>query len=96
MFAGLLAGSEIAALAEPQQHGDETVLRIAVGDRIMLAAHGADAGAADREDPGFDRGLADDLDHLAHVDTGIEIGGIFEREMRHVGSLQRWFGYQAK
>src|SRR5665213_1286782 len=92
MLAGLLAGGEIAALAEPQQHGDKTVIRIAVGDRIMLAAHGADAGAPDREDSGFNRGLADHLDHLGHVDTGIQIGGIFEREMRHDGLLQRWFG----
>jgi len=56
-----------------------------VGNRIVLAAHGADADAAEREDPGFHRGLADHLDHRLHVDAGIEIGGIFKREMRHVG-----------
>src|SRR6185437_12437597 len=84
VLAGLLAGREIAALAEPQQHGDEAVIGVAVGNRKMLAAHGADAGAADRENSGFDRGLADHLAHLAHVDAGIQVGGIFEREMRHV------------
>src|ERR1700733_5021407 len=83
MLAGLLAGGEIAALAKPQHHGEKPQMRIAVGDRKMLAADGADANAAERKDAGLRRGLADDFDDLAHVEPGIEIGGIFKREMRH-------------
>src|SRR6201999_4513056 len=49
VLAGLLAGDEIAPLAEPQQNGDEAVIGVAVGDRIVFAAHGADPRAADRE-----------------------------------------------
>src|ERR1700722_17100968 len=84
MLARLLAGGEIAALAKAQQHREEAEMRIAVGDGIMLAPDGADADAAEREDSGLHRGLADDFDDLAHVDAGVEIGGIFQREMRHV------------
>ncbi len=83
MFAGLLSGREIAALAKAQHHVEKAELRIAVGDRVMLAADSADADAAEREDAGFDRGLADDLDDLSHVEACIEIGGIFDGEMRH-------------
>src|SRR5450755_1176678 len=32
MLAGLLAGGEIAPFAEPQQHGEKTVVRAAIGD----------------------------------------------------------------
>src|SRR5665213_1464508 len=84
MLAGLLAGGEIAALAKPQYHREEAEIGVAVGNGIMLAADGADAGAADRENPGLQGGLADDFANLAHIDACIEIGGIFEREMRHV------------
>ena len=41
----------------------------AVGDRIMLASDGADANAAEREDAGFDRGLAHHFDDRADVDA---------------------------
>ena len=75
---------EVAAFAEPQHHVEKAEIRLAVGDRVMLASDGADADAAEREDAGFDRGLADQFDDLAHVDAGVEIGGIFDREMRHV------------
>src|SRR5665213_551809 len=37
VFTGFLAGREIAAFAEPQHHGDEAQIRIAVGNRIMRA-----------------------------------------------------------
>ena len=47
---------------------------IAVRDRIVLAPDGADADAAEREDAGLDRGLADKLHDEAHVDAPIEIG----------------------
>src|SRR5665213_642803 len=83
MLAGLLAGGEVAALAKPQHHRQKCKLRIAVGDGVVLAAHRADAGASHGENPGLDGGLADHFAHLAHVDAGVEIGGIFEREMRH-------------
>ncbi len=83
VVAGLLAGSEVAALAEPQHRVEESEFRTAVGDRIMLAAHGTNADAAERENAGFDRRLAYDLDDFCHVDAAIEIGGIFQREMRH-------------
>src|SRR5579871_6493250 len=73
MLAGFLAGGEIAAFAEPQHHVEEGEVRIAVGDRVMLAFDGADADPAQREDAGLDRSLADDLDHLAHIDTLFEI-----------------------
>ena len=64
-------------------------LRAAVGDRVMLAADRADPDAAERKDPGFSRGLADDFDDLAHVDARFEVGGVFKREVRHGGSLPR-------
>ena len=47
---------------------------LAVGDRIVLASDGADANAAEREDAGLDRGLANQLDDRAHVDAPVEIG----------------------
>src|SRR5665213_3102127 len=50
----------------------------------MLAADGADANAPERENPGLHRGLAHEFDDLAHVDPVVEIGGILDREMRHV------------
>jgi hypothetical protein len=40
----------------------------------MLAADGADANAPEWKNPGFHRGLADDLDDLAHIDVLIEVG----------------------
>src|SRR6201996_5463492 len=85
MLAGLLPGGEGAAFAEPQPHVEEAEVRIAVGDRVVLASDGADADAAEREDAGLGRGLAYDFDHLGHVDALVEIGGIFDREMRHGG-----------
>src|SRR5713226_9522641 len=84
MFAGLLASREIAPLAKPQHHVEKAELRIAVGDGVVFAAHRTHADAAEREDSGFHRDLADDFDDLAHIDAGIEIGGIFKREMRHL------------
>src|SRR5690348_5178564 len=85
MLAGLLAGREIATFAEPQYHVEEGEIRIAVRDRVILARNGAHADAAEREDAGLDRGFANDLDDLCHVDTFVEIGGIFDGEMRHGG-----------
>src|SRR5882724_12102784 len=84
--AGLLAGREVAALAEPEHHVEKAEIGISIRDRIMLAFDSADADAAEREDAGFNRGLADDFDGFAHVDKGVEIGGIFDREMRHAWS----------
>jgi len=40
----------------------------------MLAFDRADADAAERKDSGLDRGLADDLNHRAHIDELVEIG----------------------
>src|SRR5713226_3094759 len=74
MLAGLLAGCEIAALAEPQHHREKPEMRRAIGNGVMLAADRPDADAAKRKDPGFHRGLADDFDDLAHIDARIEIG----------------------
>src|SRR5579871_1412649 len=54
VVAGLLAGSEIAALAKPEHHVEKAVGRIAVGDRIVLAPDGADPDAAERKDAGLD------------------------------------------
>src|SRR6478735_4889409 len=85
VLAGLLAGGEIAALAEPQHHRKEAEIGVAVGDGVMLAFDGADADAAEREDAGLHRGLANDLDDFGHVDALVEIGRIFDREMRHGG-----------
>src|ERR1700749_4025639 len=53
MFAGLLAGGEVAAFAEPQHHVEETKVRIAVGNRVMLAPDRADADAAEWKDAGL-------------------------------------------
>ena len=69
MFAGLLAGGEVAAFAEPQHHVEKAVIRSAVGDRVVLASDGADANTAEREDTGLDRGLANQLHDRAHVDV---------------------------
>src|SRR5207253_8207319 len=85
MFARLLAGGEVAALAKPQHHVEETQIRPSVGDRIMLAPDRADPNAAERENAGFYRGPADDFDGRSHIETAIEIGGIFDGEMRHGG-----------
>src|SRR5258706_5784820 len=84
MFSGLLAGREIAALAKPQHHVEKAEMRIPVGDGVVLATDRTNADAAERKDPGLHRGLADHLDDFPHIDARIEIGGIFEREMRHV------------
>src|SRR4029079_13339381 len=74
MFAGGPARCEIAPLAKPQHHGEKTEIRFPVRDCVVLATDGADANAPERKDPGFDCGLADDFDQLAHVDAGIEVG----------------------
>src|SRR4051812_3036612 len=52
MFAGLLAGGEVAALAKPQQHVEKGEVA-AVCNRIVLAPDGADANASEREDAGL-------------------------------------------
>src|SRR5690349_3171394 len=57
MFAGLLAGGEIAPLPEPQDHVEKAEIWVAVGDRIVLAFDGADADATEREDAGLNRGV---------------------------------------
>src|SRR5262245_6766294 len=85
MLARLLPRGEIAAFAEPQHHVEEAEVRIAVGDGVVLASDRADADAAEREDAGLGRGLAHDFDDFGHVDALVEIGGIFDREMRHGG-----------
>src|SRR5262249_2148803 len=85
VLASLLARSQIAAFAEPQHHVEEAVLGIAVSNRIMLAAECANADAAEREDAGLDGGLAHDFDHLSHVESLVEVGGVFDGEMRHGG-----------
>src|SRR6266481_3746708 len=69
MFAGLLSGREIAALAKPQHHVEKAEIRRTVGNGVVLAAYRADANAAEREDPGLHRGLADHFDDLVHIDT---------------------------
>src|SRR6266702_1110836 len=83
MLARLLSRREVAPLAEPQHHVEKAVVPPAIGDRIMLAPDRTYANAAEREDAGLDRGVADEFHHRAHVDSVIEIGGIFDREMRH-------------
>jgi hypothetical protein len=40
----------------------------------VLASDGADSDTAEREDAGIDRGLADQLHHLADVEAAIEGG----------------------
>ena len=62
-------------------------MRRPVSDGVTLAADGANANAPEWKNPGFHRGLAHDLNDLAHIDAGIEIGGIFDREMRHVAAF---------
>src|SRR5882724_10751122 len=84
LFAGLLAGGEVAPFAEPQHHVEKAVIVPAIGNRIMLASDRADADAAEREDAGFNCGLAHQFHNGAHIDARIEVGGIFDGEMRHV------------
>src|SRR5581483_598151 len=83
VLAGFLARREVAAFAKAQHHVEKAVIRSTIGNGIVLAADGANADAAERENAGLDRGLAHDLDDLAHVEAGVEVGGIFDREMRH-------------
>src|SRR3954469_22390352 len=96
VLAGSLAGGEVAAFAKPKHHVEKAEMRSSVGHGGVLAADGADADAAERENPGFNGSLAHYLDHGLHVDARLEIGGIFNREMRHFGSLpvnfllERW------
>ena len=85
VLAGLFAGREIAPLAEPQHHVEKAVIRAPVGDGVVLATDGANTNATGRENAGLHRRLADHFDNLAHIETGTEIGGVFDREMRHVG-----------
>src|ERR1700735_1626554 len=86
MFAGLLAGDEVAAFAQAQHHIEESEMGLAIGDGELLAADGADANAAERENSGLHRGLAHDFHDLSHVNPPIEVGGILQCEMRHAGS----------
>jgi hypothetical protein len=73
MLARLLAGGEVAAFAEPQHHVEKAAILAAVGNRKVLAFDGADANTSEREDPGLDRGLANQFYDRAHVDAAIEI-----------------------
>src|SRR3984885_14749954 len=84
MLSGLLAGREIAPLAKPQHHIEKAEIRTSVGDGVVLATDSANPNAAERKDAGLDRGLADHFDDFSHIDASIEIGGIFQGEMRHV------------
>src|ERR1700733_5552891 len=86
VFAGGLAGLQVAAFAEPQHHVEEGKVGIAVADRVMLASHRAHADAAERKDAGLDCSLANDFHHVSPVDACVEIGGIFDGEMRHGGA----------
>ena len=83
MLTGFLAGGEIPAFTKPQHHIEKAVSWPAVCDCVVLAANGAHADAAERENAGLHGRLADDIDDLGHVEAFIEIGGIFDREMRH-------------
>src|ERR1700737_4150705 len=74
MFAGLLAGCEIASLAKTQYHVEKTVLRLSVGDGVMLATDRADANAGERKNSGFYCCLANHLDDRAHINVLIEVG----------------------
>src|SRR3954471_15805345 len=85
MLAGRLAGWQIAAFADAQHHVEKAVVLPRVRDRIMLASDGADADAAEREDAGLDRRVAHHLTRRADVEAVVEIGRIFDREMRHRG-----------
>src|SRR3954469_3040871 len=95
MLAGLLAGCQIAPLAEAEHHVEKAQVSLAVGDGVVLASDGADADAAEREYPGLHRGVADQFDDFAHIDLRIEIGGVFDREMRH-GRITPEIWYQPK
>ena len=74
LFASLLAGGQIAPLAEPQHHVEESVIISAIRDGKMLASDGADADTTEREDAGFDRHAAHHFDHRADVDARLQIG----------------------
>src|SRR4051812_22228116 len=87
--AGFVPCGEVTAFAEPQQHRKKRVVGAPIGDRIVLAADRAHADAANGEDAGFDCRLAHDFADLRHVEMGVEVGGIFDREMRHGMSLQK-------
>src|SRR6478736_5428593 len=92
LFAGFLAGWQIAAFADAQHHVEKAVILPRVRNRIMLAFDSADADAAEREDAGLDRSLAHHLTRRADVEAVVEIGRIFDREMRHRGFTPCLFG----
>ena len=92
-----LAGREIAPLAKPQHHVEKAEMRAAVGNGVVLATDGTNPNTAERENAGLHRRLADHFDDLAHIEAGIEIGRVFDREMRHVGITPTILrAYQAK
>src|SRR3981081_1344966 len=74
MFAGFLAGREIAPLAKAQHHIEKAELPLAVGDGVVLTSDRADPNAAERKDPGFHRRLADHFDDCADIHARLEIG----------------------
>ena len=51
----------------------------------MLATDGTNTNAAEWENAGLRRRLANHFDDFSHIEAGIKIGGVFNREMRHVG-----------
>src|SRR6478735_4495508 len=85
VLAGRLAGWQIAAFADAQHQVEKAVVLPRVGDRIMLAPDSANADAAERKDAGLHRRLAHHLARRADVEAVVEIGRIFDREMRHRG-----------
>ena len=74
MVAGLLAGGQIAAFAQPQHHIEKFEIGLAIGDGEVLATNSADANAAERKNPGLHRSRADNFHNLAHVNPRIQIG----------------------
>jgi len=83
--AGAPPGFDVAATPHFQRRIDEAVAGVAVADGDMVAAMGAHADAAERKHPGFGCRDANRLAQRRPVDHAVEIGRIFNHDMRHRG-----------
>ena len=66
---------------------DKSVIRRTVGDAEMLGSVGPNANSAEREHAGLDRRCVQPVEQRIELKTLLDIGGIFDDQVRHTG---RW------
>ena len=76
-------------------HGDECVGRIAVGDRVVLAARRPGAQRVERSDTGRECGLVERSHQSVDVDVVGHIGGVLDDQMRHCIPLSNMLSIDA-